>query len=238
MRDIMSGLFFKIYKLEVKQTFINYLISIYFNFFYNLIELEIYDGYINGIEDKTFYFLNNFQILNLINNYFRMIFKDVFLGLNRFIKLDLFYNNIQSIDEVFYSVDKLQTLYINSNFLIVILSKVFQVFIQLRYFQLDRNEFQSLIGNFFQGFFVFLKMLYMRGCGLNFMFSVLSFRFLNFFDLGENFIFEMFFNFQFRSFFSNLCSFYLDYNKLIRFVDGQFSDMNFDILDLVYNQLD
>lgn len=80
MRDIMSGLPPKTYKLEVKQTSTNYLTPIHFNSSHNLIELEIYDGYINGIEDKTFYLLNNLQILNLTNNHLRMISKDAFLG--------------------------------------------------------------------------------------------------------------------------------------------------------------
>lgn len=238
MRDIMSGLPPKTYKLEVKQTSTNYLTPIHFNSSHNLIELEIYDGYINGIEDKTFYLLNNLQILNLTNNHLRMISKDAFLGLNRLTKLDLSHNNIQSIDEVFYSVDKLQTLYINSNSLTAIPSKAFQALTQLRYLQLDRNEFQSLIGNPFQGLSVSLKMLYMRGCGLNSMSSVLSLRSLNLLDLGENSIFEMPSNSQLRSSFPYLRSLYLDHNKLTRLADGQFSDMNLDTLDLAYNQLD
>lgn len=238
MRDIMNGLPPLAYKLEVKQTSTNYLTPNHFNSSHNLSELEIYDGYINGIEDKTFYLLNNLQILNLTNNHLRMISKDAFLGLNLLKKLDLSNNNIQSIDEVFYSVDKLQTLFINSNSLTAIPSNAFQALTQLRSLQLDRNEFQSLIGNPFQGLSVSLHRLYMRGCGLNSLSSVLSLRSLSLLDLGENSIFEMPSNSQLRSSFPYLRNLYLDHNKLTRLADGQFSDMNLDTLDLAYNQLD
>lgn len=238
MKEIIYNLPPETSKLQVRQTTTTTFTQSDFNTSKIIVTLKIYDSYINGIEEGSFTSMKYLTTLNLTRNNLRMISKNAFLGLNLLTTLDLSHNNIQSIDEVFYTLDKLKTLYINSNSLTAIPSGAFSAQKQLQYLQLDHNEFQSLIGSPFQGLSSSLRRLYMRGCGLNSIGSLLTLRNLNSLDLGENSIFEMPPNSQLRSAFPYLRFLFLDRNKFNRLADGQFSDMNLDMLDLASNKLD